>query len=158
MLFSSLQAADLFSSMLKNEESLIEKLVIVSSDFRRTRETAEILHGKLRVKDPIRFSPALRERGLGTLVNYDLVHQMWAHDFADPTHNEFGVESVMEMVVRLSRILVELDTEYTERIVILVSHGDPCMCIEAVCKGISPNEFRNNRDITNCEIRELKDD
>ena len=144
--------------MLKNEENLIEKLVILSSDFRRTRETAEIIHGKLGVKDPIRFNPALRERGLGTLVNYDSVHQMWAHDFADPTHNEFGVESVMEMVIRLSRIVVELDKEYTERIIILVSHGDPCMCIEAVCKGISPNEFRNNRDIGNCEIRELNDD
>jgi len=39
--------------------------VVVSSDFKRTRETAEILHAHLLAKTPIRFEKALRERWYG---------------------------------------------------------------------------------------------
>ena len=132
--------------------------MVVSSDFKRTRETAEIIHSNLSVKDSLRFEPALRERGLGELREYNSVHKMWALDYTDPTHTSFGVESVMHMVTRLSNIIQQLDKEYTDHIIIMVSHGDPCQCIHTVFMGLSPNEFRKTNDgMKNCEIRELKD-
>ncbi len=144
--------------MLSSEHNLNEKLVLVSSDFKRTRETAEILHSCLNVKDPIRFEPALRERGLGDLVEYHSVHKMWSLDYADPTHTSYNVESLMHMVSRLSNIVQQLDNEYNDRIIIMVSHGDPCQCIYTVFMGLSPNEFRKGPDdMKNCDIRELQD-
>lgn len=148
-----------FNSILSNEanRSIEEKLLIVSSDFKRTRETAEILHKKLGVKEPIRFEPAIRERGLGEMVNYDMVHEMWAEDSVDPTHHKYGVESIMEMIHRLSGLVRQLDKEYNDRVIVLVSHGDTCQTLDSVFLGISPNEFRTKLpDYKNCEIRELK--
>ena len=135
----------------------LNKLVIVSSDFRRTRETAEILHSELQVEHPIRFEIALRERLLGS-VQYDDMHQLWALDEADPTHNQFNCESVMMMTLRTSRLVQTLDREYDNQTIILVSHGDPCQCLHTLFIGLNPNEFRTHPGMKNCEIRQLKDD
>ena len=142
------------------DQILSEKIVIVSSDFRRTRETAEILHSELGVKRPIRFEIALRERGLGSMnmtYNWDSVRQMWALDEVDPTHTEYNCESVMSMTVRTSRLVQQLDKEYNDMIIILVSHGDPCQCLYAIFIGLNPNEFRKIAGMKNCEIRPLKE-
>ena len=140
---------------------MCERLLIVSSDFKRAKETAEILHACLGTVTPIRFETRLRERAFGTLhfKNVDdFVKKVWDLDEADPTHNEFGVESVMEMVVRLSHLIQELNKEHSNRVIILVSHGDPCQCIHTVFKGINPNEFRKQPNgYANCEIRELQE-
>ncbi len=132
----------------------------MSSDFRRARETAEILHSNLLVKEPIRFESNLRERWFGSLDTKNVdTHcpQIWALDEADPTHNEYGIESVMEIVFRMSQTIQKLDKDYCERIIIMVSHGDPCQCIHSVFMGISPNEYRKHDGMQNCEIRELKE-
>ena len=142
------------------DQTLSKKLVIVSSDFKRTRETAEILHSELGVEQPIRFEIALRERGLGSMnmtYNWDNVPQMWALDELDPTHTEYNCESVMSMTVRTSRLVQQLDKEYNDMNIILVSHGDPCQCLHAIFIGLNPNEFRTIPGIQNCEIRSLKE-
>lgn len=132
----------------------------MSSDLRRARETAEILHKGLGVKEPIRFESSLRERGFGTLESLCVddnpvanLTKLWSLDEADPAHNEYGVESVMEMVMRMSRVIQELDKAHNDRVIVLVSHGDPCQCIHSVFMGISPNMFRKTgHGITNCEV------
>ena len=137
-------------------------MLIVSSDFKRAKETAEIVHANLGIKEPVQFETRLRERWFGSLDMQDLDNgnckNVWELDEADPTHNEFGVESVMEMVLRMSHVIQRLDKEHDNRIIVLVSHGDPCQCIHTVFEGVSPNEFRKDRQgMKNCEIRELHD-
>lgn len=154
-----------FKSILSSEEGVVDRLLIVSSDFRRARETAEILHNGLGVREPIKFEPGLRERGFGTLEMLCVdsnpisdLRKMWALDEADPTHKQFGIESVMEMVTRMSRVIQDLDKSNSNRIIVMVSHGDPSQCIHSVFMGISPNLFRKTgHGITNCEVRELVD-
>ena len=157
----SFQAAKNFKTVLASEADLTDRLLIVSSDFKRAQETAEIIHTNLLVKEPIRFETSLRERSFGSLdmENVDAhCQQIWALDEADPTHNEYGIESVMEMVYRMSQIIQKLDKEYNGRVIIMVSHGDPSQCIHSVFAGMSPNEYRKSRNgIKNCEIRELKE-
>ena len=145
--------------MLHSEHCLPEKLVIASSDFKRARETAEILHSQLQVKAPLRLEPALRERGFGTFhmteaANYQKV---WDVDVVDPTHTDFGNESVMDVVMRTSRLLQSLDDEFTDRIIILVSHGDTLQILSTLFFGCSPPEHRTLPNLDNCDIRELKE-
>lgn len=143
--------------MLSND---VSNVIIISSDFRRTRETAEILHSELQIKEPIRFEIALRERGLGKLDmtnSWDGIKQMWGLDELDPTHTENDVESVMTMALRTSRLVQSLDKENINKVIILVSHGDPSQCLHAIFMGKNPNEFRTYPGIKNCEIRQLKE-
>ena len=63
----------------------------------------------------------------------------------------------MEMVVRVTRVLQKLDEEYSDEIVVLVSHGDPLQVFWAICKGVPPNErFACLNGYRNCEVREFK--
>ena len=142
---------------MSGEQNLEERVVIFSSDFLRVKQTAEIIHGELKLKASIQYKEALRERGLGKwdMGPGSIVTEMWARDAADPTHKFNGVESVMEMVLRTSKLVEQLDREFEDRIIILVSHGDPCQCLHAVFIGIHPSEFRSLPDFKNCEIREL---
>ena len=144
---------------VSQSEEIVEKLVIVTSDFLRTLETAKIIHEHFRVKEPLRLEPALRERGFGS---YNLTAESNAFvilgkDYEEPTHTEGGCESLMEMVLRLSKLLQTLDDEFSDKILLLVSHGDPIQAICAMCSGFPPNErWHWLPNIGNCEIRELQ--
>jgi len=131
--------------------------VVVSSDFRRTRETAEILHACLQVKTPIQFEEALRERQFGPLdmtsgKNYCRISEL---DKDDPAHTKYGNESVMSVVLRTSRLVKKLDEEYEDKILLLVSHMDPLQILTTTFHGISPSEHRSLPYLGNCNIREL---
>ena len=132
-------------------------MIVFSSDFLRVKQTAEIIHKELGVVEPLQLKKDLRERGLGKwdMGPGDIVAEMWSKDAIDPTHKYNGVESVMEMVLRMSRLVQQLDNEFKDRIVILCSHGDPCQILHTVFIGLPPNEFRSQPDFKNCEIREL---
>lgn len=133
----------------------------MSSDFLRTRETAEIVHKQLGAREPLRLEVGLRERRLGQLdmqKDYDSVKQMWALDAEDPTNTAFDHESLMDMVMRMSLMVQRLNKKYDNRVVIMVTHGDPAQTIHAVFAGTSPNEFRQKHpSFMNCEIRALED-
>lgn len=100
----------------------------------------------------------MRERGFG---GYHLSSEynaitVFKRDYEDPTHKDNGCESLMEMVLRLSRLLQSLDEEFSDKILLLVSHGDPLLALLAVCSGVSPNErWTRLQQFTNCDVREL---
>ena len=128
-----------------------------SSDFLRVKQTAETIHKELGIVEPLKLEEALRERRLGKwdMCPGKVVEEMWSRDAIDPTHKYNDVESVMEMVLRMSRLVKQLDSQFEDRIIVLCSHGDPCQILHTVFIGLPPNEFRNQPDYKNCEIREL---
>lgn len=127
--------------------------MVVSSDFKRARETAEILHAHLLVKTPIRFEEALRERYYGTFdmkpVTSDNERKLGKLDKNDPSHTEHQVESVNAVKKRMSTLVKKLDEEYKDRIVLLVSHLEPLQILITTLHGIPPG------DLENCSIKEL---
>ena len=134
--------------------------MIVSSDFKRTRETAEILHTQLQVKTPLRFEEALRERYYGPLDMKPIENecQVAELDRDDPTHTKYGNESVMAVVLRTSRLVKTLDEDYKDKIIILVSHMDPLQILATTFLGMSPGEHRSLPFLGNCSIKELRDE
>ena len=139
-----MQACSKFESLIHIDEHdvIAEKLVVIASDFKRTVETAIIIHEHFQVKAPLRLEPALRERGFGGyhLTSESNAITIFKRDYEDPTHKDNGCESLMEMVLRLSRLLQSLDEEFDDKILLLVSHGDPLLALFAVCSGVPPNE------------------
>ena len=130
----------------------------MSSDFKRTRETAEILHTHLQVETPLRYELALRERNFGQfeLSSHKNYQKIWDLDPEDPTHSTYGNESVMDVVTRTSKLLQSLDEEFSNRIILLVSHGDVIQILSTLFYGVPPSKHHTLPYIGNCEIREVK--
>jgi len=60
--------------------------LVISSDFKRCRETAEIMHSVLACEQDILISTGLRERVFGDfeLQDIDNYEQVWQHDLDQP--------------------------------------------------------------------------
>ena len=140
-------------------EFLSDKLVVISSDFKRAKETAKIIHQHFQVKAPLRLERSLRERNFGELnlteaTNYQRV---WAHDAQDPNHTVFGCESVMSVFSRTSALIESLEAKYKNKgqLILLISHGDTLQVSLTAYAGIAPECHRTLDHLDNCDVKEL---
>ena len=143
--------------MLSSEADLPGKLVVVSSEFKRARETAEILHDHFNPTAPLRLEAALRERDFGELHlgPSERAEEIFQADIIDPTHTNYGCEPVMNVITRMSHLVQSLDREFQDHILVLVSHGDPLYYLACVMAGVPTTEFAASFEFHNCDIREL---
>jgi probable phosphoglycerate mutase len=157
------ESAKQFKQSLLRELDLLEnggmehggfEVRIVSSDFRRALETAEIFQKELsgspssnvlkglNVSPRLTTSPKLRERNFGPLYenkSSDLYHQVWEHDAKQEV--EDGVESPEEVQRRAWSLVQECLTKAVEAndagkkevvvVYVLVSHGDTLQVSES---------------------------
>jgi len=141
----------------KEEGVLDAATVIVSSDFTRARETAEIIADTLGVLR-IDHSPKLRERYFGTLErshnsNYQKV---WDKDQHDAGHTEEGVESVQSVLARTKELINELEGTYEGKNIVLVSHGDALQILQTAFEGVDPSEHHALAHLNTAEIRKVE--
>lgn len=81
--------------------------------------------------------------------------KVWEMDAVDPLHNKYGNESVMEVLLRTTRLIQSLEDEFHDHIILLVSHGDTLQILVALFSGVGPHEHRKIPDLHVCEVREL---
>ncbi|MEI6891964.1 MAG: histidine phosphatase family protein [Pontiella sp.] len=117
--------------------------VIISSDFLRTRETAEIVRAKLGAAEVI-LEERLRERFFGewegkSHTNYS---EAWKTDSFDPDRVYHGAESSRSVQERMWSVIQSLEVDYAKRTIILVSHGDPLMLLQTAFKDLGPDKHR----------------
>ncbi len=134
--------------VVANSRLLLDQIrdaVIVSSDFRRTIETAEIIRGVLGV-DGVRLDTRLRERFFGEWDGACYLHyaDTWKKDEVDPEQEMDGAESANAVRRRMVDVVQDLDEAFTDRDVVLVSHGDPLRMLQTAFKGL---ETKLNRTI-----------
>jgi glucosyl-3-phosphoglycerate phosphatase len=145
-------------SVGKMELTGIEPLII-SSDFRRTRETADVAAEVLGLpKNKVLFDPRLQERRFGDLENYTTraYAKIWEQDYNNPDHEMRHVESVNSVLDRVTLVVYDTERNYTGRNIILVSHGDPLQILQTGFMGISPGEHKHNVPfLQSGEIRRL---
>jgi len=130
-----------------------ERVRIVSSDFRRARETASTLAQRLGAPEP-ELSVLLRERNFAPFEGQTSNHYqtVWAHDAAGT--NCPGVETIEEVCLRLDALLVWLRSGGSDvASTILVSHGDVLQILLARELGMSPRLHRGLEPLGNAECR-----
>jgi probable phosphoglycerate mutase len=130
---------------------------IVSSDFKRARESAEIAHDLLACKAEIKISEKLRERyfgdfELGTNSHYQTV---WDNDAISSAHTIDNVESADAVLDRTTSLVLSLEKEYTGEIFLLVSHGDALQILQTAFNRSAASEHRHFPHLETSEIREL---
>ncbi len=130
--------------------------IIYSSDFKRCRDTAEIVQAILDCSPP-HFTPALRERSFGTLdhTHNSNYQKVWSLDEHDPNHTTFGVESTVEVLQRTTALIHELEALYHDAHILLISHGDALQILQTAFDHLSPALHRHLPPLTTAEIRQL---
>ena len=141
----------------KKEEMLDSTAVIISSDFTRTRETADIIAAAFGVPH-ITLTTKLRERNFGS---YERTHNsnyqnVWDKDQNDADHTDADVESVNNVLDRTKALIDELEDQYDGKNIILVSHGDALQILQTIFEGVHSSQHRSLRHLNIAEIRKIK--
>jgi len=142
---------------LKASGELDGTALVVSSDFTRARETAEIIAEVLGVPGII-LSEKLRERSFGDWERERNRHyeDVWNKDARDSSHTDNGVESVDAVRARTTGLVKELETRYTGRDVVLVSHGDALQILQTAFEGVPGSTHRSLPHLSTAEVRMMK--
>ncbi len=146
---SSVQAA-------KAHHQLDSSTVIYSSDFKRCRDSAEIVQVILGCPPP-HFTSALRERFFGS---WDHTHngnyqKVWSLDEQNPAHKTDNVESTIEVLQRTTALIHQLEAIYQGAHILLISHGDALQILQTAFDHTSPAHHRHLPHLATAEIRQL---
>lgn len=109
-----------------NRYDLSSDTVIFTSPFKRAYETALVAAQVLNCGAPIIAAP-LRERFFGSLDKKadSYYPDVWADDALNSGNTKSGVESPAEVLSRLTDFIIETDSNFSDRTILMVSHGDP---------------------------------
>ena len=133
-------------SITKNKKLFNQKTIIISSDFLRAKESAEIIKKELEIREII-FNVLLRERSFGELEKKHNSHykKVWETDKNNSNNKERGVESQQEVLERELKLLKELEAKFKEKIILLVGHGDPLRILRTGLqqKSLSDHVYEN---------------
>ncbi|HEB27204.1 MAG TPA: histidine phosphatase family protein [Porticoccus sp.] len=130
---------------------------ILSSDFLRARETAEIVHKAIKGTYPLHFTEKLRERFFGELNGQsdDHYQEAWTLDRDNPDHHEFGVESANDVVARTAELIGVLEKQFSNETFLLIAHGDVLQLLQSWFQGVPASEHRQLPHLDTAEIRRL---
>lgn len=119
---SALGKKQVLDSISKNKD-LDKETIIYSSDFKRARESAEIVSNYLKAKKPI-LKEELRERHLGNFEKGkdDMYTQLWSEDLKGKTLT--SVESVQSVATRVTKLIQEIEKTRNNKKILFVAHGD----------------------------------
>jgi probable phosphoglycerate mutase len=146
--------------ILKHKGNFLNKeTIIYSSDFKRAKESAEIVVKILKIKK-INFTELLRERNFGDFENtkdenYRLAWK-WDRSFDDKELKKHKIENTRHVEYRTSKLISKLEKEYSNRNILLVAHCDTLQILTTAFKNKLPNLHRSLKKLELAEIRELK--
>jgi broad specificity phosphatase PhoE len=131
--------------------------VIVSSDFARARQTAEIVRRHLGAHGVL-IAQALRERRFGVWegLSTSSYAQVWEADAANPDAAADDVEPAAAVLDRTTALVIDLERRYSGRDILLVAHGDPLQILQAGFHRIAPSRHRSLPPLETAEIRPLR--
>ena len=132
-------------------------LLIVSSDFRRARETAEIAHEFLGSTNSLQLDQRLRERNFGEweLTPDSAYPLIWARDEVNPENDERGVESPNQVMARVTALVRDYEQKYAGATILLISHGDALQLLLTAFSKQDASEHRRQQHLETAEIRAL---
>ncbi|PWQ99899.1 histidine phosphatase family protein [Leucothrix pacifica] len=138
--------------------SISDVSCIISSDFKRAYETAQIALDYLQgtVADIV-LEEALRERNFGDFELSKSGHYqaVWDADALDSTHTQYQVESAASVMSRVSQLILTLEERYTGQSILLVSHGDTLQILQIAFGKQPASTHRQLAPLETAEIREL---
>ncbi|KAF4668304.1 hypothetical protein FOZ61_006706 [Perkinsus olseni] len=132
---------------------------IVSSDFLRTRQTAELFASEVGFPvDRIQFDTRLRERYFGSIdmTSDGSYAKVWERDAQNESLEDYGAESADSVAAR-SVAVVKDQMKSGCKTLVLVTHGDVLQILQTALVGFPPNQHRTAVDnINQGELRRVQ--
>ena len=146
------------TASLRAQNQLDAETLILSSDFRRALDTAEIAHAMLGCEHPIRIDERLRERFFGAFdLGADSAYrEIWRQDALDPDSRFNGIESANQVMARVSDLVRELDSLDRGQRYLLVSHGDALQLLQTAFERQDASTHRQLEHLETAEVRALR--
>lgn len=116
--------------------------IIISSPFVRTKETAYIVADTIGLsKENVIFDPKIGEWQVGSefvgkQISDYLDWRRAQEESSYTVHTKDG-ESYQDVVKRSGELLYELEEKYTNKNILIISHGSPLRAIELIASGFS---------------------
>lgn len=131
---------------------------LFSSDFKRARETAEIVHQTLNCDHEIMFDERLRERHFGDFELKPDTHypEVWAMDKRDLGHSEHNVETVQSVLQRSMAVVNDFEKHFDNETCLLIAHGDILQILQTAFYQIPPHQHRELPHLETAEVRALR--
>ncbi len=131
-------------------------LVLITSPFLRTRETAEIAGSLLDVVPTV--DNRLRERDFGEfeLLSDRHYKEVWATDPEKPATPPGRAETVEAVAGRALDLILEVERESPAHTCLLVTHCDVAMILECLFSDLDPCHHRRLDPITTGGLRRLQ--
>ena len=151
------QATEAASALTHVYRVQLDHTEIVTSDFRRTRETAELLAKGLGASRPVRVSEGLRERFFGELEGKDhrTLSALLETEGIDALISRYGCEPAELMQDRVVGVVREFEKNNQHKTLILISHADPIQALMAAFAGLDMSEFEQIAPLDYAEVAEL---
>lgn len=146
------------STAISPDSLLNTNTMIISSDFKRARESAEVIYKILNCETAIRSDVRLRERNFGSLElsDDDNYARVWNKDESNPDNQLLGVESPNQVMRRVSALIAEYETDFSGKTLLLVSHGDALQILQTAFQKQDASRHRSQQHLETAEIRPLK--
>lgn len=150
------------------EQSDKQRVVFVSSPFARAFQTAEAcLEGlskkredlvNFEIDSDIKIKDDLMERYFGKLDGEALYtySYVWPVDKFNVTHTAFDVESVAAVSTRLKEVIMELEDDFEECNIVLVSHADVLQICQLYGAGAENVGIFSSFRFGNGEVRKME--
>ncbi len=143
---------------LSRASGLNAETLIICSDFKRARESADIACSMLACRTPVVTEQRLRERNFGS---YELsadsgYEEVWQQDALDADSRRNGVESVNQVMQRVTLVVRDLERQYGEASILLVSHGDALQILQAAFARRDGSIHREQEHLHTAQIRRLE--
>ena len=164
-----MQASQHLLDLIKvHQKSQGNRVVMISSPFARARQTAQAcLDGlaqttidplDLQIDTDIQLDDRLMERYFGRLDNeaiYTYAY-VWPVDQFNVTHTAFGVESVAAVATRVREMIVNLEEQYSNCHLVLVSHADVLQICQLYAANVENVGTFSSYRFQNGEVRVMK--
>lgn len=140
---------------LQQGHHLDENTIIISSDFRRALETAEISRRRLDSALAVATDIRLRERNFGELeLGPDSAYQaVWQQDQDNADSDFRAVESANQVMARVTALIADLETRYLDASLLLISHGDALQILQTAFARQDASTHRQLPHLHTAEIR-----
>ncbi len=151
------QAVEAAGTFMDMYSPALDDTEIIASDFRRTRETAELLAERLGNAIPIRFSEGLRERFFGELEGkqHTTMATLLVREGMQALISDYGCEAAESVQDRVVGVIHKVEQEKSHKNVILVSHADPIQSLMAAFAGLNVSEHERIMPLGYAELAEL---
>lgn len=131
---------------------------IISSDFKRAHESAEIAKQLLSSNNPIILDAKLRERDFGDFELLTNIHYqtVWDNDAVNSAHTIDNAESADSVMQRATSLVTSLESKYSGEALLLVAHGDTLQILQTAFQKYPASKQRELPHLETAEIRKLE--